>query len=73
MTELWLINILLGALSAGCLMAIKNLYSRLTSMAKDLGELHLTYAKKEDVNRDFSRILDSLKRIEDKLDNKVDK
>lgn len=73
MTELWLINVLLGMLSTGLGIAIKNLYSRIHDMDKEMSDLHNVYAKKEDVNRDFKYIRESLARIEEKLDKKVDK
>jgi len=73
MTELWLINILLGILSAGLGFAVKNLYGRLHEMDSELSNLHHTYAKKEDVHRDFRFIRESLQRIEDQLLSKVDK
>lgn len=67
------LGILWGVLCTVVGMVAKNLYSRLHNMDERLNGLHETYAKKEDVNRDFTFIQESLKRIEDKLDKKVDK
>lgn len=73
MELIWLINLLIGALAFAGGFAIQNLYSQLRDIKKELAGLHKEYAKKEDVNRDFQAIQDILKRIEDKLDRKVDR
>lgn len=62
-----------GVLSAIMLMVSQNLYKRLHDMENRLNNLHDTYAKRDDVNRDFMYIRESLKRIEEKLDHKADK
>ena len=53
--------------------AVGNLYSRLKDMGKEVADLHLVYAKKDDVRNDFEVIRAMLQRIEDKLDKKVDR
>ena len=73
MELLWIINLLIGIISFAGGFAITNLYSQLRDMKAELANLHNTYAKKEDVNRDFTAIQASLQRIEDKLDKKVDR
>ncbi len=50
-----------------------NLYKRLDRMNMELASLHITYAKKEDVNRDFQYIREALVRIEENLKQKIDK
>lgn len=62
-----------GVLGAVMAMVAQNLYKRLHDMENRLNNLHEIYAKREDVNRDFSYIRESLKRIEEKLDHKADK
>lgn len=73
LSELWLINGLIALLFAGGGMAIKNLYSRLQDMDHRLSNLHLIYAKREDVANAFEAIRLLCQRIEDKLDKKVDR
>lgn len=70
---LTVLGVLWGVLSTIMGMVAQNLYKRLSNIEDRLNSLHVTYAKKEDVNRDFTIIQESLKRIEDKLDKKVDK
>lgn len=71
--ETIIIGILWSVLAAGAGMAITNLYARLRDMGKEISDLHLIYAKKEDVRTDFEVIRSMLQRIEDKLDKKVDR
>lgn len=71
--ETIIIGVLWSVLAAGAGMAITNLYARLRDMSKEIADLHLIYAKKEDVRNDFEIIRQMLQRIEDKLDNKVDR
>ena len=73
MTELWIISTLLGFISIGLGIAVTNLYGRLQNQDAELGRLHEIYAKKEDVNRDFQYIRESLVRIEENLTKKIDK
>jgi len=73
MTALWLIGILLAVLGFVTTFALTNLYQRLNKIEYTAANLHETYAKKDDVNRDFKTIQDSLTRIEDKLDRKQDR
>jgi len=73
LTELYIIGVLLGFISMGLSIAVGNLYSRLKDMGKEIADLHLIYAKKEDVRNDFEIIRSMLQRIEDKLDNKADR
>lgn len=70
---LTVLGLLWGVVSTILGMVAKNLYSRLHHVDERLNGLHETYAKKEDVNRDFILIQETLKRIEDKIDKKVDK
>lgn len=70
---LTVLGVLWGILSTVVGMVVKNLYAKIGTMEDQINGLHQTYAKKEDVNRDFTFIQESLKRIEDKLDRKVDK
>lgn len=70
---LTILGLLWGVVSTILGMVAKNLYSRLHHVDERLNGLHETYAKKEDVNRDFILIQETLKRIEDKIDKKVDK
>lgn len=73
MEAIWVINVLLGFIGVGLSLAVGNLYTQLRDIRAELALLHTVYAKKDDVNRDFQTIQDSLKRIEDKLDKKVDR
>lgn len=73
MELLYILNILIGVIGFGLSFAVVNLYTQLKDMKNELSTLHNIYAKKEDVNRDFTTIQASLQRIEDKLDRKQDR
>lgn len=68
-----LISILLGFVSFGLAFGIKVNHSNIKSLEERINNLHITYAKREDVQRDFKMIMDSLQRIEDQLQKKVDR
>jgi len=73
LTALWLIGVLLAVLGFAGSFSLGLLFTRLNKMEDALNTLHLIYAKKEDVTRDFQQIQDTLQRIEDKLDRKQDR
>ena len=68
-----MVNVLMGVISVGLSMAVTNLYSQIKDFRQQIGDLHLIYAKKSDVQNDFQIIRESLQRIEDKLDRKADR
>lgn len=73
MELLYILNVLIGVIGFGLSFAVVNLYTQLKDMKNELSTLHNIYAKKDDVNRDFTAIQASLQRIEDKLDRKQDR
>ena len=73
MDLLWIVNALLGLLSFAGAFAINNLYARMRDIEIAAQLLHETYAKKDDVNRDFDLIRKSLERIENLLEQKAPK
>jgi hypothetical protein len=73
METIWVINTLLGFIGVGLSIAVGNLYTQLRDIRSELATLHTVYAKKDDVNRDFRTIQETLQRIEDKLDKKADR
>lgn len=73
LTETIIIGVLWSVLAAGAGFAITNLYARIRDMSKEIADLHLIYAKKDDVKSDFEVIRAMLQRIEDKLDKKADR
>lgn len=46
---------------------------RISTLEEKVSNLHLTYAKREDVDQDFQEIKATLLRIETKIDRKQDK
>jgi len=73
MEFVWIINILLGImgfiLGTGLVMNLR----RIHDLEEKVSNLHLIYAKKEDVENDFREIKESLRRIEDAVNRKQDK
>lgn len=67
------IRILIGLISFVFSLATVYNLNRIKTLEKIVSDLHLTYAKREDVQRDFDYIKAALVRIESKLDGKADK